>query len=80
MDKAPATLARATEAAATPWEDQAQVRLHALVASQPVLVQISAAKRLRDRAEQDAREAQAPAVTESHVARAGTELGLGEPA
>jgi len=80
MDKAPATLARATEPAATPWQDQAQVRLHALVASQPVLVQISAAKRLRDGAEQLARQAQEPQVTPDHVARAGAELGLGEPA
>jgi chlorophyllide a reductase subunit Z len=79
MDKAPATLARATEAA-TPWEDKAQMRLHALVASQPVLVQISAAKRLRDHAEQLAREAQQALVTESHVSRAGEQMGMGEPA
>ncbi len=82
MDKVEPTLSRIQGEAATPWEDKAQVRLHALVSQQPVLVQISAAKRLRDQAEQQAREAKEPIVTESHVTQAGKTMGmgLGEPA
>jgi len=51
-----------------------------LVAGQPVLVQISAAKRLRDLAEGKARSAGVEIVTEDHVKKAGAELGLGETA
>lgn len=81
MDKVDPTLARGAAAGlSTPWEDPAQARLHALVASQPVLVQISAAKRLRDEAERRARESGDTAVNESHVNTAGHELGLGETA
>jgi chlorophyllide a reductase subunit Z len=85
MDKVDPTLARQTSAAATPWDDQAQLRLHALIANQPVLVQISVAKRLRDTAEQQAREAGAPVVLAAHVTTAGQSLGMttqeqGEPA
>jgi chlorophyllide a reductase subunit Z len=80
MDKVEPTLARVSGEAATPWEDQAQVRLHAIVSQQPVLVQISAAKRLRDHAEQQARERQDAVVTEAHVNQAGQAIGLGEPA
>jgi chlorophyllide a reductase subunit Z len=80
MDKVEPTLARVSSEAATPWEDQAQVRLHAIVSQQPVLVQISAAKRLRDHAEQQARERQDAVVTEAHVNQAGQAIGLGEPA
>jgi len=49
-----------------------------LVAGQPVLVQISAAKRLRDLAEGKARSAGVESVSEDHVKKAGAELGLGE--
>jgi chlorophyllide a reductase subunit Z len=76
MDKVDPTLARNTDANATPWDDQAQVRLHALIAGQPVLVQISVAKRLRDAAEQQAREAGAATVLVTHVASAGEALGM----
>ena len=51
-----------------------------LVGRQPVLVQISAAKRLRDQAERVARDLDLPEVTEAHVRSAGRSLGLGEPA
>jgi chlorophyllide a reductase subunit Z len=81
MDKVDPTLARGEVAGlSTPWNDQAQARLHALVSNQPVLVQISAAKRLRDEAERRARENGDVAVTESHVNTAGQELGMGETA
>ena len=65
---------------ATPWEDSAQTRLHALISNQPVLVQISVAKRLRDSAEQRARDSGDEAVSETHVNTAGLELGLGATA
>jgi chlorophyllide a reductase subunit Z len=82
MDKVDATLARGISGAQenTPWDDAAQTRLHALVAGQPVLVQISAAKRLRDLAEGKARAKGEDLVTLDHVQQAGAELGLGETA
>ena len=51
-----------------------------LVASEPVLVQISAAKRLRDRAERDAKKAGEERVTAERVARSREALRIGEPA
>ena len=81
MDRGDATPARlAEDAAQTPWDDAAQARLQAIVALQPVLVQISAARRLRDGSERAARQAGAATVEASHVNNAGRELGLGVPA
>jgi chlorophyllide a reductase subunit Z len=81
MDRVDPTLARGEVAGlSTPWDDKAQARLHALVSNQPVLVQISAAKRLRDESERHARESGEAAVNETHVSAAGHGLGLGEPA
>ena len=59
------------------WQDEAQQRLRDVVQSQPVLVQISAAKRLRDQAEQLSQAAGQAEVTEDHVNAASRELGLG---
>ena len=81
MDKGEATPARTTHnAPTTPWNEAAQARLQAIVANQPVLVQISAAKRLRDESEKRARDAGDATVEADHVNKAGRELGLGEPA
>lgn len=81
MDRGEATPARLNEdAAQTLWDDAAQARLQAIVALQPVLVQISAARRLRDGSERAARQAGAAMVDSSHVNNAGRELGLGVPA
>jgi hypothetical protein len=52
LDKVDATPARRGDS--RPWDDDAQAALHAYIATQPVLVQISAAKQLRDRAEREA--------------------------
>jgi 3,8-divinyl chlorophyllide a/chlorophyllide a reductase subunit Z len=49
------------------WDSEAHLLLTELVAVEPVLVQISAAKRLRDAAEQVARREGADLVTAAHV-------------
>jgi chlorophyllide a reductase subunit Z len=52
------------------WDEAAQSQLAEAVQREPVLVQISAAKRWRDRAEQLARAKGAPRVTEQHLQEA----------
>jgi chlorophyllide a reductase subunit Z len=61
MDKAEPTLSRIH--AELHWEDEAMEQLDRLVAAQPVIVRISAAKRLRDAAERAARNAGEERVT-----------------
>jgi chlorophyllide a reductase subunit Z len=72
LDCVDATPARALlgQAPQLLWDAAAQQRLHELVDDEPVLVQISAAKRLRDRAELGARKAGDALVTREHVERA----------
>jgi len=72
MDRVDPTLARAAEAPAPAlqWIPEAQLLLAELVRSEPVLVQISAAKRLRDQAEAIARQAGESTITTEHVRRA----------
>ena len=77
MDKVEATQARGVVAPNASWQDQAQQRLRDVVQSQPVLVQISAAKRLRDQAEQLSQAQGHSEVTEAHVNAASRELGMG---
>jgi chlorophyllide a reductase subunit Z len=60
LDKVEATPARLHREMR--WTDAAKQALDDLVAAQPVLVRISAAKRLRDEAERDARRAGADCV------------------
>jgi chlorophyllide a reductase subunit Z len=78
LDRVEATPSRLAEATLSPWDDDAQRLLQELVSRQPVLVQISAAKSLRDRAERDARKAGEERVTAACVARAGRALTQGE--
>jgi chlorophyllide a reductase subunit Z len=59
-----------TPARSLAWAPPAQERLASAVAREPVLVQISAAKRWRDRAEVLARLAGAECVTEAHLEEA----------
>ncbi len=80
LDRVDATLARAVADENRPWDVDAQSVLADAVASQPVLVQISAAKRLRDRAERDAKQAGEHRVTADRVARSRDALKVGEPA
>jgi chlorophyllide a reductase subunit Z len=77
MDQVEATQARGVVAPNASWQDQAQQRLRDVVQSQPVLVQISAAKRLRDQAEQLSQAQGQNEVTEDHVVAASRKLGLG---
>ena len=53
MDRVEATPSRLSKP--LPWSDEAQQRLQELIEAEPVLVRISAAKRLRDMAEAEAR-------------------------
>jgi chlorophyllide a reductase subunit Z len=68
MDKVPATPAKMSSA--LPWDDDAQQRLDDHLETEPFLVRISAAKRLRDRIEQDVRQAGEDRVTGPRVAQA----------
>jgi 3,8-divinyl chlorophyllide a/chlorophyllide a reductase subunit Z len=78
MDRVEATPARLH--AELPWEAEAQALLERLVEAQPVLVRISAAKRMRDRAEAEARAAGETRVTAARVQRSGEALRQGAPA
>jgi chlorophyllide a reductase subunit Z len=68
MDKIEPTHAKA--AAPAVWEEDAIQALDDYLETEPYLVRISAAKRLRDKAERFAREDSAPSVTAAHVAAA----------
>ncbi|MEO0791519.1 MAG: chlorophyllide a reductase subunit Z [Pseudomonadota bacterium] len=68
LDAAPPTHAR-VEAPLT-WDDDAKAAFDDIVEAEPVLVRISAAKRLRDRIERAARDANETSVTLARVARA----------
>jgi 3,8-divinyl chlorophyllide a/chlorophyllide a reductase subunit Z len=68
LDKVEATPSRHIEQ--LPWDDTAKVRLEEILELEPVLVRISAAKRLRDAAERDARNAGHSCVSAEIVSRA----------
>jgi len=57
MDRIDATPSRASGVGSMPWEPEAHRMFEEMIEAEPVLVRISAAKRIRDRAEQDARAA-----------------------
>jgi chlorophyllide a reductase subunit Z len=65
MDKVDATPARLHKE--LPWTDDAKAAFDEIVEALPVLVRISAAKRLRDAAERDARDLGDETVTPDHV-------------
>jgi len=85
MDRVEATPARGITGtdSVLEWDEDAQDELRQWVQQQPVLVQISAAKTLRDRAEQIARAEQAARVAADAVRRAldstNTSLQFGHP-
>jgi len=73
MDRGDPTPARAQIA----WDEDAHALLNELIAAEPVLVQISVAKQLRDRAERDARRAGEASVSAARVTRAHDALHAG---
>jgi 3,8-divinyl chlorophyllide a/chlorophyllide a reductase subunit Z len=78
LDKVQATPARLGRE--LPWDDDARVAYDKAVESHPVLIRISAAKRLRDSAERKAREAGEERVTTMHVTLARKALSEGQTA
>jgi len=72
LDKVEATPSRVHRELA--WDDEAKREFDRMVDSQPVLIRISAAKRLRDAAERDARGAGQDRVTADILARATLSL------
>ncbi|MBC2668507.1 chlorophyllide a reductase subunit Z [Novosphingobium piscinae] len=75
MDKAEATPAR--EHRELPWDADAKSRLDEVVAAQPILIRISAAKRLRDAAERAARRCGEARVSADRLADALLEAQVG---
>lgn len=78
MDKIEATPARSHVEVA--WDNDAKAVFDKIIDAQPVLVRISAAKRLRDAAERIARADGADRVTSARLARAGATIFEGAPA
>ncbi len=72
LDQTEATHAKGNQQA---WQPRAQELMTRLVGQQPVLVQISAARRLRDHAERLARMSGDEQVGANHVEAAGREMG-----
>ncbi len=70
MDQVDATPARLAGAGELAWDADARRQLEAFVEGQPLLVRISAAKRLRDSAEQCAKQLGKERVSLEHVERA----------
>jgi 3,8-divinyl chlorophyllide a/chlorophyllide a reductase subunit Z len=80
LDKIDATPGRADSREEHVWDELAQEKLTELIQNDPVLVQISSAKQLRDRAERDAKKAGEERVTAARVIAARKALLHGEPA
>ena len=67
MDKVDASLTRTYRSNSLPWDQDAQKLVADYIKTRPVLVQISAAKELRDRVEQDAEKAGEERITAERV-------------
>jgi chlorophyllide a reductase subunit Z len=80
MDKVDATPARLGALDVMAWDAAAQDELDRYIENEPFLVRISAAKRLRDRAERDARYAGEECVTAARVRSAMGSVAARSPA
>ena len=69
MDRVEATPSRIGAIGQVPWDADGQALLDDYVESEPFLVRISAAKKLRDRVERDARQSGEDRVTASRVSQ-----------
>ena len=79
MDKVDRTPARVQSSIKTmPWELEAQELVNKLISNQPVLTQISAAKRMRDEAELEARKQNIERVTVDCVQKSSFSITAGE--
>jgi 3,8-divinyl chlorophyllide a/chlorophyllide a reductase subunit Z len=78
LDQVEATHARLHEE--LPWDEEAKMALDQILESQPVLVRISAAKRLRDAAERATRRAGEERVTAARVGQARVSVREGQAA
>lgn len=79
MDKVDRTPAKVQSSLKTmPWEQEAQTLLNKLISNQPVLTQISAAKRMRDEAELEARKQNIERVTVDCVQKSSFSITAGE--
>jgi chlorophyllide a reductase subunit Z len=67
MDKVDASLTRTYRSNALPWDQDAQKLVADYIKTRPVLIQISAAKEMRDRVEQDAEKASEERITAARV-------------
>ncbi|QWE06011.1 chlorophyllide a reductase subunit Z [Polynucleobacter sp. JS-JIR-5-A7] len=67
MDKVDASLTRTYRSNALPWDQDAQKLVADYIKTRPVLVQISAAKEMRDRIEQEAEKAGEERITAARV-------------
>jgi chlorophyllide a reductase subunit Z len=67
MDKVDASLTRTYRSNALPWDQDAQKLVADYIKTRPVLIQISAAKEMRDRIEQDAEKASEERITAARV-------------
>ena len=67
LDAIDATPSRGLQGESLPWDPEAHRLLEELIETQPVLVRISAAKRMRDRAERDASAAGADRVSAERI-------------
>ena len=67
MDKVDASLTRTYRSNSLPWDQEAQKLVADFIKTRPVLIQISAAKEMRDRVEQDAEKASEERITAARV-------------
>ena len=80
LDRIDATPSRLSRSQTSQWDPDAQQLFDEYVETEPFLVRISAAKRLRDTVERDARLAGEPRVTATRVAGALAALARGQAA